>query len=184
MKTVNEVIKSVIKEYLIEQQQVSPKPINSIPNANSQEANLMPKPTKCVPSTNEQGQAYDDLGFQLSSLLNGTDRFFRDRNWKQEYIDVITKMYNNTKILYNATVGDPYTSWNKQCYPALHVFAYQFEVKQANARGMNGLLVKKLSELINELKTGTKYENARTLFPDFFIPKLEEILQMFINKIK
>lgn len=169
MKSINEVIKSVLKEYLIEQQEVDiyPKPIAT---------------RECLGNDKQVGLAYDDLGFQLNSLLNNTDRFFSS-TYEKDYIDRITKMYNNTKILYNATVKDPYNKDNNQCYPALHVLAFDYEFNINKSYGMKSLLVKKLTDLINALKTDPKY-TKRYVIPGIFISKLQEISQMFIDKIK
>lgn len=167
MKSLNEIIKSVLKEYLTEQQAVD----------------LNPKPIECLPFNNQQGYAYDNLEVELSYLLNKTDNFFKNEGWRRNYGHAITEIYNNTKILYDATVKDPYRK-NNYCYSALHVVAFNYEYHTTKAVDMTGLLIQRLSNLINEVKTGAKYDQIRKELPDFFIPKLEEILQMFKDKIK
>lgn len=167
----NESIKTVLKQYITEQENKNknPQPINT-------SACLDPGYAKNILLL------IDSVFYSFNSVFNTAKKTEvannQSINASITFPEKLSKLHTEIKSLFGKYSPDPFKKSDK-CYLAVHVLEYTYEYNLTKNPNMTGLLQTKVNELINNLKTNEKYS---ILNPEKSLPILEDILRMLVAK--
>lgn len=166
----NESIKTVLKQYITEQENKNPQPINT---------------SVCL----DPGYAknilllIDSVFYSFNSVFNTAKKTTEVANNQSinasiTFPEKLSKLHTEIKSLFGKYSPDPFKKSDK-CYLAVHVLEFTYEYNLNKNVNMTGLLQTTVNELINNLKTNEKYS---ILNPEKSLPILEDILRMLVAK--